>query len=55
MVTRESNKNKKKKKDALLVVDMTNDFLMKSYNPNLALEKGLELVPRIRSLEERPS
>lgn len=39
-------------KDALLVVDMTNDFLLKSYNVNLALEKGLELVPKIRALEE---
>jgi nicotinamidase-related amidase len=39
-------------KEALLVVDMTNDFLLKSYNANLALEKGLELVPKIRALEE---
>jgi len=39
-------------KEALLVIDMTNDFLLKSYNQNLALEKGLELVPRIRALEE---
>ena len=36
----------------LLVVDMTNDFLLKSYNPNLALERGTELVPRIRRLQE---
>jgi len=39
-------------KSALLVVDMTNDFLLKSYNPTLALEKGLELVPRIRELQD---
>ena len=39
-------------KRALLVVDMTNDFLLKSYNPSLALERGLLLVPRIRRLEE---
>ncbi len=39
-------------KSALLIVDMTNDFLLKSYNQNLALERGLELVPRIRSLED---
>jgi hypothetical protein len=37
---------------ALLVVDMTNDFLLKSYNPGLALERGIELVPRIRKLQE---
>jgi len=37
---------------ALIIVDMTNDFLLKSYNPNLALERGLDLVPRIRSLED---
>jgi nicotinamidase-related amidase len=39
-------------KRALLVVDMTNDFLIKSYNPGLAFERGLDLIPRIRSLEE---
>jgi nicotinamidase-related amidase len=39
-------------KKALLVVDMTNDFLLKSYNAGLALERGLELVPRIRKLQE---
>lgn len=39
-------------KSALIVVDMTNDFLLKSYNPSLALERGLELVPRIRRLQE---
>ena len=38
-------------KSALLIVDMTNDFLLKSYNENLALEKGLELIPRIKALE----
>jgi len=37
---------------ALLIVDMTNDFLLKSYNPNLALDRGLELIPKIRALED---
>jgi len=37
---------------ALLVVDMTNDFLLKSYNPGLALESGLALIPRIRKLQK---
>jgi len=37
---------------ALLVVDMTNDFLLRSYNPGLALERGMDLVPRIRKLQE---
>jgi nicotinamidase-related amidase len=31
---------------------MTNDFLLRSYNPGLALERGLEIVPRIKKLEE---
>lgn len=39
-------------KKALIIVDMTNDFLLKKYNPSLALERGLELVPRIRRLQE---
>jgi nicotinamidase-related amidase len=39
-------------KKALLVVDMANDFLLKDYNAGLALERGLELVPRIRKLQE---
>jgi nicotinamidase-related amidase len=39
-------------KRALLVVDMTNDFLLRTYNPSLALERGLKLVPRIRKLQE---
>jgi nicotinamidase-related amidase len=39
-------------KRALLVVDMTNDFLLKEYNPALALERGSELIPRIRRLQE---
>ena len=39
-------------KKALLVVDMTNDFLLKRYNPGLALESGMKLVPRIRKLQE---
>jgi len=39
-------------KSALVIVDMTNDFLLKSYNAGLALERGLELVPRIRALED---
>ncbi len=37
---------------ALIIVDMTNDFLLKSYNEGLALERGLGLVPRIRDLED---
>lgn len=41
-----------KKKSALVIVDMTNDFLLKGYNESLALESGLKLVPRIRSLED---
>jgi nicotinamidase-related amidase len=44
--------NSRKKRVALLVVDMTNDFLLKKFNPNLALEKGLVLIPRIKTLEE---
>lgn len=39
-------------KKALLIVDMTNDFLLKSYNENLALERGQGLVPQIRELQE---
>ena len=39
-------------KKALLIVDMTRDFLLKSYNPNLALEKGLTFIPRIRQLQK---
>ncbi|MDA4130637.1 MAG: cysteine hydrolase [Thaumarchaeota archaeon] len=42
---------KNRLKSALLIVDMTNDFLLKSYNQNLALEQGLELIPRIKSLQ----
>ena len=42
----------KSPKSALIIVDMTNDFLLKSYNKTLALEKGLDLVPTIRSLED---
>jgi nicotinamidase-related amidase len=34
------------------VIDMANDFLLKEYNAGLALERGLELVPRIRRLQE---
>ncbi|GEM_PF-122649 len=45
-------KEKERRKAALLVIDMTNDFLLKSYNPQLALERGQELIPRIRKLEE---
>jgi len=37
---------------ALIIVDMTRDFLLKDYNPNLALERGLSLVPRIRRVQE---
>jgi nicotinamidase-related amidase len=39
-------------KKALLVIDMTNDFLLKSYNPGLALESAMTLVPKIRELQE---
>jgi nicotinamidase-related amidase len=39
-------------KQALVVVDMTNDFLLKSYNPGLALEGGMALVPKVRALQE---
>jgi len=39
-------------KAALFIIDMTNDFLLKRYNESLALERGLELVPRIRALED---
>jgi nicotinamidase-related amidase len=39
-------------KSALVIVDMTNDFLLKKFNESLALESGLELVPRIRKLED---
>ncbi len=39
-------------KKALIVIDMTKDFLLKSHNPGLALERGLDLVPRIRRLQE---
>lgn len=38
-------------KRALLVVDMTNDFVRKEYNPNLALEAAEALIPTIRDLE----
>jgi nicotinamidase-related amidase len=39
-------------KKALIVVDMTNDFLLQSYNPTLAYGPGLDLVPRIRRLQD---
>src|SRR5271165_832883 len=42
----------RKPNSALIIVDMTNDFLLKKFNESLALERGLELVPRIRTLEE---
>lgn len=42
----------KTQKHALLVIDMTNDFLYSEYNGNLALERAQELIPRIRKLEE---
>lgn len=37
---------------ALLIIDMTNDFLYRKYNKSLALERAQELIPRIRDLEE---
>ncbi len=39
-------------KKALLVIDMARDFVLSDYNPNLALPKAMELVPRIRRLQE---
>ena len=39
-------------KQALLIIDMTNDFLYRKYNATLALERAQELIPRIRELEE---
>lgn len=39
-------------KKALLVIDMAKDFLLSEYNPNLALQRALSLVPRIRLLQE---
>jgi nicotinamidase-related amidase len=39
-------------KKALVVIDMTNDFVLKSYNPDLAYEDALDMVPRIRRLQE---
>ena len=35
-----------------MIVDMTNDFLLKSFNESLALERGLDLVPRIKVLQQ---
>ncbi len=46
--TRSSNRHQA----ALIIIDMTRDFLLKESNPGLALERGLELVPRIRTLED---
>jgi nicotinamidase-related amidase len=37
---------------ALLIIDMTNDFLLKSYNESLALESALSLVPKIKALQD---
>lgn len=42
----------REKKYALIVVDMTNDFLYKEYNENLALERAKDLIPRIRGLQD---
>ncbi|MFQ5920023.1 MAG: cysteine hydrolase family protein [Thermoplasmata archaeon] len=33
-------------------MDMTNDFLVKKFNPDLALDAGLALVPRVRALQD---
>ncbi len=46
------NKSSSPPKAAMIIVDMTNDFLLKRYNESLALEKGLDLIPRIRSLQD---
>lgn len=40
------------RKPALLIVDMTNDFIYKEYNPNLALERARDMIPKIRRLQE---
>jgi nicotinamidase-related amidase len=37
---------------ALLIIDMSNDLLLKRYNSRVAFERGLELIPGIRRLEE---
>ncbi len=37
---------------ALIIVDMTKDFVYPEYNPDLALERAKELIPRIRRLQE---
>ncbi len=42
----------KKVDTALLVIDMSNDFILKKYNPNLALERAIDMVPRIRKSQE---
>jgi nicotinamidase-related amidase len=39
-------------KKALLVVDMSNDFLPSNYNLSMELGRGRALIPRIRGLEE---
>lgn len=39
-------------KSALLIIDMTNDFLFRDYNESLALERAQKLIPLIRKLQE---
>ncbi|MEE9592274.1 MAG: isochorismatase family cysteine hydrolase [Thermoplasmata archaeon] len=39
-------------KRALLTIDMTNDFTLKSYNPNLAFDGAHAIVPQIRRLQD---
>lgn len=41
------NRNRK----ALLIIDMTNDFLFREYNESLALERGQNLIKPIRRLQ----
>lgn len=43
---------KRRERSALLIIDMTNDFLYSSYNPSLALERAQSLISIIRSLQE---
>lgn len=48
----QNNKNMQEKKYALIVVDMTNDFLYREYNKSLALERAKAIIPRIRKLQD---
>ena len=37
---------------ALLIIDMSKDFVLKEYNERLALDRAKRLIPRIRALQE---